>query len=242
MLLLYLLAGTAGGANAAGQAEGRECVILLHGLGRTSLSMLGIESVLSGAGYYVANSGYDSRAGDIEGLADSAITAALNECAAWHAARIHFVTHSLGGILVRQYLQDHSIDGLGRIVMLAPPNQGSEVADLLRDNSLYRFATGPAGQQLGTGAQSVPLRLQPIPGEIGVIAGDSSSDPWFSPSIPGDDDGKVSVQRARLAEMQDFLVVDNGHTFIMHDDTVQEQVLHFLQTGRFIHKTTETAP
>jgi len=241
VLLCTLLAAPA----MAGEAGGRttqECVILLHGLGRTRLSMGYLQHRLGQAGYYVHNQGYPSREHAIKWLADNAVGRGLATCAARGAHRIHFVTHSLGGILVRQYLQDHRIDGLGRIVMLSPPNQGSEIAELLKDNILYRLATGPAGQQLGTGADSVPLHLEPVPGEIGIIIGNHSSDPWFSPSIPGADDGKVSVERAQLAGMQDFLVVDDGHTFIMQDDRVIWQILNFLRSGRFIHKTTELPP
>jgi predicted alpha/beta hydrolase family esterase len=208
----------------AGRAGTQDCVILLHGLGRTRLSLRRIERRLLQNGYRVVNQGYPSRKHPVERLADHAIGRALAACAAPGAHRIHFVTHSLGGILVRQYLQDHCIDGLGRIVMLCPPNQGSEIAQLLKNNVLYRFATGPAGQQLGTGPDSVPRRLDPIPGEIGIIAGTN--------------DHKVPVARARLTGMQDFLVVHSGHTFIMNDARVIGQVLQFLGTGRFIHKTT----
>jgi triacylglycerol lipase len=213
----------------------QECVILLHGLGRTSHSMQDIENTLADAGYCVVNHGYPSRQDDIEWLAYDAIIDSLVYCEAQHTVKTHFVTHSLGGVLVRVYLQDQHIENLGRIVMLSPPNQGSEVADLLRDNVLYQFATGPAGQQLGTGPGDIPRQLRPIPGEIGIIAGDFSSDPWFSPSIPGEDDGKVSVASARLKEMRDFLVLSNGHTFIMQDEAVISQVLYFLRHGLFDH-------
>lgn len=206
---------------------GRECVILLHGLGRTRLSLRRIERRLRQHGYRVVNLGYPSRWHPVEWLAGYAIGGALATCAAARASRIHFVTHSLGGILVRQYLQGHRIGRLGRIVMLCPPNQGSGMAQTLKDNVLYRYATGPAGQQLGTDADSVPRRLGPIPGEIGIITGAK--------------DHKVSVEHARLAGMQDFLVVPNGHTFLMNDTRVIAQVLQFLATGDFIHKTTETA-
>ncbi|MEZ5540721.1 MAG: alpha/beta fold hydrolase [Pseudomonadota bacterium] len=213
-----------------------ECVILLHGLGRTALSMRTIEAALTDAGYCVRNRSYPSRSADIEWLAAAAIGDGLAYCE-WHdASRIHFVTHSLGGILVRQYLQDNRIENLGRIVMLSPPNQGSEIAELLKARPLYRYAAGPAGAQLGTGNDSVPLHLAPIPGQIGIITGASSLDPWFSPLIPGADDGKVSVERARLAEMHDFLVVDHGHTFIMQAGEVIAQIIAFLQTGSFRHE------
>jgi len=226
----------------AAERAGRECVILLHGLGRTAFSMSALEDALSDAGYCVWNKSYPSRAADIEWLAISAINDGLAYCESQQAVRTHFVTHSLGGILIRQYLQDNHIEGLGRIVMLSPPNQGSEIPDQLKDYAIFRFATGPAGQQLGTGINSVPLQLAPIPGEIGIIAGTSSLDPWFSPLIPGEDDGKVSVESAKLAEMTDFLVVNNSHTFIMRDDSVIAQVLRFLREGKFSRGEGETIP
>jgi triacylglycerol lipase len=207
-------------SDGAGQTGAQDCVVLLHGLGRTRLSLRRIERRLRQSGYRVINQGYPSRRHPVEWLAGHAIGRALAACATPGARRIHFVTHSLGGILVRQYLQDQRIDALGRIVMLCPPNQGSEIAQTLKDNFLYRFATGPAGQQLGTDPDSVPRRLGPIPGEIGIITGVK--------------DRKVPVEHARLAGMQDFLVVPNGHTFLMNDARVIGQVLHFLATGRFL--------
>jgi len=228
--------------SAAAEPPWRECVIVLHGLGRTAFSMRPIEDALAKTGYCVWNRSYPSRTADVEWLAATAVSDGLAHCESQQAVAIHFVTHSLGGILVRQYLQDNRIDNLGRIVMLSPPNQGSELADLLKDHAAYRFATGPAGQQLGTGTDSVPLQLAPIRGEIGIITGNSSSDPWFSPVIPGEDDGKVSVAHAKLTEMSDFLVVDSGHTFIMRDDAVIAQILAFLKRGRFSRgQGTDTA-
>ena len=211
------------------------CVILLHGLGRTGDSMNEIAKSLKASGYQVWNETYPSRDKPVGELAIEAITPALEFCQANDIKQIHFVTHSLGGILVRYYLQDHDIDQLGRIVMLSPPNKGSEIADQLKEFKLYQFVTGPAGQQLGTDARSIPNQLEPIDGEIGVIIGNSTSDPWFSWLIPGEDDGKVSVARARLDEMKDFLVVEQGHTFIMKKPQVIEQIKYFLRQGEFDH-------
>lgn len=216
-------------------ANSDECVVLLHGMGRTQYSMGKIEERLQEQGYIVRNESYPSTSESISELANSAVADGVQYCAQHKANKLHFVSHSLGGILVRAYLQNNTIDQLGRIVMLAPPNQGSEVVDLLHDYSVYGMAMGPAGQALGTSADSLPNQLKPIAGEIGVIAGNFSSDPWFSPLIPGDDDGKVSVERTRLAEMQDFLVVDSGHTFIMRNDEVIDQILFFLSEGKFNH-------
>jgi len=218
----------------------QECVIVLHGLGRTAFSMNLIEDALVSENYLVWNGGYPSTSGDIEELSETAITDGLDFCDQNKTVSVHFVTHSLGGILVRQYLQHHTISNLGRVVMLSPPNHGSEVVDLLKDYTIYQFVLGPAAQQLGTDKDSLTEQLRPVKGEIGIITGVSSSDPWFSPVIPGDDDGKVSVESAKLDEMSDFITVDNGHTFIMRDETVIKQILHFLREGRFYR--TEQQP
>ncbi len=214
-------------------SEAAECVVVLHGMGRTHSSMAKIEARLVKEGYGVLNSSYDSTSDLITTLAESAVGAGVQYCEQQNANIIHFVTHSLGGILVRAYLQDREISRLGRIVMLAPPNQGSEVADLLQGYGAYELAMGPAGQALSTKPGGFLSQLKPIVGEIGIIAGNSTSDPWFSPLIPGEDDGKVSVERAKLEEMKDFLVVDSGHTFIMRNDEVIEQIIYFLAQGKF---------
>jgi hypothetical protein len=213
--------------------ELRECVIVLHGMGRTERSMSKIEDRLQDEGYLVWNQRYASTSEPIAALSDSAIGEGLEFCAHKQVRTVNFVTHSLGGILVRYYLQNRSIDTLGRIVMLAPPNQGSEVVDALDEYSWYASIMGPAGMALGTAQDSLPNQLHPIAGEIGIIAGSMSSDPWFSPIIPGVDDGKVSVERAKLAEMSDFIVVESGHTFIMRDPEVIDQIVSFLQQGKF---------
>lgn len=190
---------------------------------------------LEATGYEIWNRSYPSRKKPIAELAQIAIEPALEFCEARGIQHIHFVTHSLGGILVRYYLQDNIIPKLGRIVMLAPPNRGSEIVDKLKTYKIYQLFNGPAGQELGTDANSVPNQLRPIAGEIGVIIGNATSDPWFSWLIPGEDDGKVSVASARLDEMTDFLVVSEGHTFIMQKDAVIAQVQTFLQQGGFSH-------
>jgi len=218
---------------AEGIALRDECVIVLHGMGRTKFAMHKVEKNLWEEGYTVWNQSYPSTKKSIEDLANVHIAKGLRVCRRAGARKIHFVTHSLGGILVRYYLQDNTIDNLDKIVMLSPPNKGSEVADNLRDLKVYQWMMGPAGQQLGTDAQSLPNTLKKIDATIGIITGKSSSDPWFSPFIPGEDDGKVSVQSAKLEEMTDFLVVEAGHTFIMRNRSVLEQIRHFLKQGNF---------
>lgn len=216
------------------------CVILLHGLGRTSGSMKKIEKALAAEGYRVWNEGYDSRSATIEDLAEGTITNALTFCSDHKAARIHFVTHSLGGILVRQYFQQGAADNIGRIVMLSPPNHGSEVADALNDKIIVRRFLGKVGKQLSRDKSSFVNSLQPIAIDIGIITGNRSSDPWFSPLIPGEDDGKVSVESAKLPQMKDFLVLPYGHTTIMKKPEVITQIKHFLERGSF-HRAESAA-
>ena len=220
-----------------GKIINNQHVIVLHGMGRTWRSMWWLSRALKQAGYIVHNTGYPSTHHHIQWLADRYIKPVAKQLG--KAERIHFVTHSLGGILVRQYLQAHQLPEGSRIVMLAPPNHGSEVADKLRNWLPYQWVNGPAGQQLGTDPDSIPNRLKPIPYESGIIAGDKSTNPLFSSWINGDDDGKVSVSSARLMEMKDFITVHCGHTMIMNNAHVIRQVIHFIEHGRFMHKKQE---
>ncbi len=213
-----------------------DCVIILHGIARTKWSMSKLDKYLAERGYKTVNMGYPSTSESIEQIAETSVSKAVNQCKEGQVKRINFVTHSMGGIVVRQYLQTNSLPEGSRLVMLSPPNQGSEVVDYLREFFLYQWVTGPAGQQLGTGSESLPNRLKPVGIEVGVITGDKSFNPWFSSIISGSDDGTVSVDGARLKEMTDFIVVENTHTFIMRDPNVHQQIFHFLQYGRFNHE------
>jgi len=212
-----------------------ECVILLHGLIRTSKSMNRMEEALATDGYRVANWSYPSRKQSIKALAEDAISDAIETCRDSSVRRINFVTHSMGGILLRYYLANHEIEDLGRVVMLSPPNQGSELVDFWSDWPGYELINGPAGYQLGTDENSLPLRLGPANFEVGIITGNNTTNPLFSLMIPGEDDGKVAVERARLQGMADFLVVPEAHSFIMRDAVVIQQSTHFLEFGRFDH-------
>ncbi len=218
----------------------RECVVLLHGLARTARSMEKIATALQQEGYHVLNVDYPSREHSIEELAPAVISAAIRDCGA-DAVKIHFVAHSLGSILVRYYLSRNSLPSLGRVVMLSPPNQGSEAVDLLKKLPGFYWFNGPAGMQLGTDEDSIPLQLPPVDYEVGVIAGDRTINFILSWIIPGADDGKVSIQRAQVAGMADFLVVHHTHPYIMKADDVIEQTLFFLRTGRFDHDRERAA-
>ena len=213
--------------------------MLLHGLARTSHSMARLGERLAADGFATVAVDYPSRHFPIETLAPMAMTPALEACRAGGARTVHAVTHSLGGILVRQYLAGHDVPELGRVVMLAPPNHGSEVADAYRGIFLYRWLNGPAGDQLGTGEDGVPGRLGPTEADVAVIAGTASINPILSLSLPNPDDGKVSVASARLEGMCAMLLVDASHPFVMKDEAVMEEVSAYLRTGRFLSADAE---
>jgi pimeloyl-ACP methyl ester carboxylesterase len=213
-------------------AANADYVILLHGLGRTPLSMKRIEWTLKKENYRVINLRYPSTRVSIQDAADHWLGDVLKNQISDPAARIHFVAHSLGGIVLRQYLTNHEIPNLGRVVMLAPPNHGSELADRLQNNCLYRLATGPAGQQLGTSESGIPMQLGPVDFELGVIAGDRSLNPLFSWWIPGPDDGKVSVRSAMIPGA-DFLLVHHSHTWMAWSARVNVAITQFLRAGSF---------
>ncbi len=188
---------------------------------------------LRAEGYEVLNLDYPSRRASIEELARKAIGGALDDSRLATCSKVHFVTHSMGGILVRSYFSTHRDRRLGRVVMLGPPNQGSEVVDRLSWTKAFQWLNGPAGGELGTGKNSTPNRLGPVDYELGVISGDRSINWINSLMIPGPDDGKVSVERTKVAGQRDHVVAHVTHPFMMRDRFVIESTLRFLRTGRF---------
>ena len=234
ILLLCISLLTSGVASAQSLSDRipqveNECVVLVHGLNRGDGSLLLIERLLSAAGYQVVNLDYPSRSATIEelgGYLDDAVSACDDQT-------VNFITHSLCGILVRGWIRMKDRASLGRVVMLAPPNQGSELVDAMADLALYRFITGPAGQQLGTDEKGAPARLGPVAFDLGVIAGNRSLKPVFSAMIPGEDDGAVSVQSTKVEGMADHIVLPATHTLLMNNPLVIAQAMIFLRTGHF---------
>ena len=189
-------------------------------------------SRIEDAGYRVINFGYPSREEPIEEIS-SLLGAMLEESFGEEAGDVHFVTHSMGGVVVRSYLAQQPKPHSGRVVMLSPPNQGSEIIDVFSDSELLRALLGPAGMKLGTEPGGIASELGPVRFSLGVIAGDRSFSPLGSWLIPGPDDGKVAVDRAAVDGSRDFLVVHATHTFIMNRKDVAEEVVHFLENGEF---------
>jgi len=240
---LLLTLGNAAAVSPAVAADGNvsiregEYVVLLHGLARTGRSMALLADRITEAGYLVFNVDYPSRDLPPGGLV-TMVAAVLADCCA-AAERIHFVTHSLGGIVVRAYLATSDEPRLGRVVMLSPPNRGSELVDILGDTWLFRAVMGPTSIQLGTRSDSLPNRLPPPDFDLGVIAATGTLNPIGSAAIPGRDDGVVSLCSTWTPGVRDIVTVAESHTFVMRSPEVARQTLQFLASGRFDHARSE---
>lgn len=214
------------------QDAGTEYVILLHGLARSAHSMDRIAQRLTEQGYKVLNVDYPSRSYPIEQLAEQTISEALEKCQNFP---VNFVTHSMGGILVRQFLSKHQIKNLNKVVMLGPPNKGTEIVDKLGNLPGFHLVNGDAGMQLGTGALSLPNRLGKANFDVGIIAGTQSINLILSSLIPDTDDGKVSVENTKIDGMKDHIEMPTTHVFMMRNDAVIDQVICYLKQGKFNH-------
>lgn len=214
-----------------------ECVVLLHGMARTSRSMSKMAGALKEAGYTVVNYDYPSTSENIETIAKDYLPKAIAQCKP--NAKVHFVTHSLGGIIVRKYLSDNKLQALGRVVMLGPPNKGSEIVDTLKNFPGFKLINGPAGMQLGTDKVSIAHSLGAVSYPVGIIAGSSTINPILSQMLPNPDDGKVSVESTKVDGMTDHMIVPVSHPFLMRDNDVILQVKAFLKTGKFLPSDVE---
>jgi pimeloyl-ACP methyl ester carboxylesterase len=215
------------------QAFAGNTVVLLHGLARSSRSMSKMETALQAAGFSPCNIGYPSTKHPIETLTAEFVVPQIRKCSIG-GGPISFVTHSMGGILVRQIHRTEPGIQFGRVVMLGPPNHGSELVDHMRGWSLFQWVNGPAGQQLGTEPGSFPNSLGGAHFEVGIIAGNKPFLEPFTSFIGGPSDGKVSLESAKLEGMKDYLTLPVTHALMMRHRQVIEQTIRFLDSGYFV--------
>ena len=216
----------------ASEQGGAQCpgVVLLHGIARTSASLKRFERALQATGFATLNIDYASRSKPIAALADD-----IHPEVARFAERdapLHFVAHSMGGLVARAYIAKYRPPRLAGVVMLGTPNGGSEVADLLRGTWLYRSVYGPAGLELTTATRTNTRPALDYP--VGVIAGNRFIDPVAGLLVlPKPNDGRVSVQSTMLTGMADHIVVKASHTGLPRHAVAIAQTIAFLRDGRF---------
>jgi pimeloyl-ACP methyl ester carboxylesterase len=215
----------------------KEAVILLHGIGLNKWSMIPVNRILKKDGYIPIGITYPSTKLSIDDIADWLSENHLTPNF-WNTySKVHFVTHSMGGLVARRYLNKFrtTLDPykIGRVVMLGTPNSGSEMADLMvKHFPPYRFFYGPAGQELATEIQSKNMDAAYF--ETGIIAGSGS---WLYPVssriIKDESDGRVAVEKTKLTDMKDHITLYTSHTFMIYRKKVHSQILHFLKYGSF---------
>jgi len=211
----------------------RDGVVLLHGISRTSRSFRKMQLAIEAAGYATLNIGYASRSKALEALAED-IHPPIERLAESLGGSVHFVCHSMGGLLAQVYLARHRPERLGRVVMLGTPNGGSEIADRLKHVGAYRAWFGPAGQQLGTQRDATIVAMfPPVDYPVGIIAGNRSVYPITSTFLPKPHDGRVSVENTKLGGMADHIIVETSHPWLVRNELAIEQTTAFLRDGRF---------
>lgn len=211
-----------------------EMIILLHGALKSAFSMKRLENMFADHGYQTLNWDYDSRNYAVEENAaklDSIIKARNYE-----QYKLNFVTHSMGGIIVRYYLDKYTPSKLGRFVMIAPPNQGSLIANELQKFPPFRWLYKKNVDYLTTGSEAFAPNAGIPPMEFGIIAGGTGGKYGFNWYLPGDDDGTLSVEQTKLQGASDFILLPYIHATIMIQDRTLQQTLNFIQEGHFEHQ------
>lgn len=210
------------------RAANGQTIILLHGLWRSVWAMEPMARYLNQRGYHTINIPYPSFRKSIEENAQI-----IHEIIKTHekSGNPHFVTHSLGGIITRKLLAEWPPENTGRIVMLAPPNQGCEILDWLNHHPLATHILGPSGIQLGCSAiqANAPLIAKEV--DTAIIMGTQSTIPFFRSLLDQENDGIVSADSGRIADMNEFQVIDADHTFIAANPQAMKMTGDFIQYG-----------
>jgi len=216
-----------------------EHVILLHGVLKSGFSMKRLQTALEQEGYHAFNWDYDARNFTVQ--ENAAKLDSLIRAKDFVRRRIHFIAHSIGALVVRHYFEEYPQNNPGRIVMIAPPNQGSRLATELRDFPPFRWFYKKSIANLLTGADAFAPNAGIPDTEFGIIAGGTGGEHGFTWYLPGDDDSVLSVEQTRLRGAADFIVLPHVHgTIVIQDDTIL-QSLYFIEHGRFLHQEVNRA-
>lgn len=217
--------------NAEMTASG-ENVILVHGILRGSSSMNKIRRGLSHQGFIVTDFGYSAKDGSID-----EISARLHkEACKIGKGKIHFVTHSLGGIIVRYYISKYKPNNIGRVVMIAPPNSCSVFAAKLSNLPLYESILGRPGREIAHGEDCIVKDLPEPDFEFGIIAGGTGFKMGFNPFLKGDNDGTVLLNETKMSGMSDFMQIRGQHSLLLFSKEVVFGSINFIKNGKFQKK------
>ncbi|NCT41102.1 MAG: alpha/beta fold hydrolase [Alphaproteobacteria bacterium] len=213
-----------------------ETIVLLHGILRSKMDMLALEKKFSKAGYDCINILYPSREKTLEEIAEFVDTQIKSRVAYAPDKPLNFVTHSMGGLVTRYYIATYKPENLGKVVMLSPPNTGSEFADFLSENKylapLFKNIFGPASAQLTTQYKHIDTE---ITYPLGIIAGSASLNPLAPWILEGEHDGIVPVERTKIDGMTDHITLSANHSFMMFEPKIINQALYFLENEKFDH-------
>ena len=211
--------------------------VLIHGLYKFPFAMSQITKALDQAGYCVVNFEYESRRYSIDEVATSFLPQFIKKYCTDPKKKINFITYSVGGLVLRRFLEKDKLFKLGRVVMIAPPNHGSELATFLKKylNFIYKFVCGQIGQQLGTDKNDYINKIlkQNVNFDLGIIAGRGALSPFSYFMIDGIHDGMILVESTELQGMKDHIIIPASHSFILFFRFTAKKVLDFLKNGNF---------
>ena len=212
----------------------KDYVILLHGLNRSSFSMAKLANALSDEGYHTINYSYPSRKYNIDKLAFLFLDNIIETHCLDSKKKIHFVTHSLGGIVLRRFIEKKPLLNIGRVVMITPPNHGTKLVDLLNKTFLFRWILGKAGKQLSSKNSSFVNQLpQKSNFDLGIIAATKSNNPLSYWIFKGKNDGTVPINSTKMIGMRDFIEISTSHFFAPRNDEVIKHTVSFINYGYF---------
>jgi hypothetical protein len=212
-------------------------IYLIHGFGSPKFVLNKIERNIKKNGFHTINYGYPSKTKDLDKLGQDLYRDIKDS----GYDTVSFVTHSMGALVVRSMLKNiqhaEKYPVLYRMVMIAPPNKGADIADLYVSNKLLKPFLGPNFKLMTTDSFSYANKL-PVPthSEVGIIVGIKGNEHGYNPLIKGDNDGRLKPERTDLANEKDKAVIHDEHTHLTQNPRVIKLVIEFLKLGIFQSK------